>query len=388
MQRDIDFRPAGRWGNVPSVMRGLPRRRILAVAVVAAAALACGIGEMLSDSRRQPELRHHVVYRAHEPLVVDGDLGDAAWQLAAWTDAFVDIEGEALPAPTWLTRVKTLWDDDYFYFAAELEEPHLWATLTERDAVIYHDNDFEVFIDPDGDTHDYYELEINALGTVWDLMLEKPYRDGGPAVNEWDIEGLLAAVALRGTLNDPSDRDEAWTVELALPWDVLAEHAPAGRRPRDGEQWRVNFSRVQWDLETVDGDYVKATDSTTGRPRDEHNWVWSQQGTVNMHKPEMWGIVQFSDVVVGEGRTGFRASDDEAVRWTLRQVYYAQSTYHRERGHYARWLEDLAVDRRAMLASRVRLLSSERAYVASAPGDDGRALWHINEEGRIWKQGQ
>ena len=55
-----------------------------------------------------------------------------------------------------------LWDDQFFYVGAELEEPHVWATLTERDSVIFHDNDFEVFIDPDGDTHLYYELEMNA----------------------------------------------------------------------------------------------------------------------------------------------------------------------------------------------------------------------------------
>ena len=83
-----------------------------------------------------------------------------------------------------------LWDDSRFYVSAMLEEPHVWGTLVERDSVIYHDNDFELFIDPDGDTHEYYELEINALGTEWDLLLVKPYRDGGPAVHEWDIAGL------------------------------------------------------------------------------------------------------------------------------------------------------------------------------------------------------
>ena len=74
-----------------------------------------------------------------------------------------------------------LWDDDFFYIAAALEEPHVWATLTEHDSVIFQDPDFEVFLDPDGDNHSYYEIEINALGTVWDLRLVKPYRDGGPA---------------------------------------------------------------------------------------------------------------------------------------------------------------------------------------------------------------
>ena len=43
-----------------------------------------------------------------------------------------------------------------------------------------------MFIDPDGDNHLYYEFEINALNTVWDLLLPKPYRDGGPALNGWE----------------------------------------------------------------------------------------------------------------------------------------------------------------------------------------------------------
>ena len=81
---------------------------------------------------------------------------------------------------------KMLWDDDYFYIGAYIEEPNVWATLTKRDSIIFQDNDFEIFIDPDGDSHNYYELEMNALNTVWDLFLVKPYRDGGPALHAWD----------------------------------------------------------------------------------------------------------------------------------------------------------------------------------------------------------
>src|SRR5207302_4948895 len=64
---------------------------------------------------------------------------------------------------------------------AELEEPHVWGTITRKNKVIFYDNDFEVFIDPDGDNHNYYEFEINALNTIWELTLVKPYRNGGPA---------------------------------------------------------------------------------------------------------------------------------------------------------------------------------------------------------------
>ena len=245
-------------------------------------------------------LRHYICYQTATPLEIDGRLNELAWQAAEWSENFVDIEGGLEPAPRWRTRVKMLWDESYLYIGAVLEEPHVWATLTERDAVIYKENDFEVFIDPDGDTYNYYELEINALGTVWDLFLNKPYREGGKAQSGWDIDGLKAAVTVQGTVNDPTDRDEGWTVELALPWDALAPYAPEGRAPRDGERWRFNFSRVQWHLEVVNGMYQKPTNPETGRALPEENWVWSPQGAVNLHMPEMWGTVEFSERVAGE----------------------------------------------------------------------------------------
>src|SRR5262249_50376054 len=183
---------------------------------------------------------------------VNGRLDDPAWQAAPWTDDFVDIEGDAQPTPRFRTRAKMLWDDEYFYVGAELEEPHVWATLTKHDSVIFHDNDFEVFIDPDGDSHDYYEFEINALNTAWDLFLPNPYKDGGSALNGWEIAGLKTAVHVDGTLNDPGDTDRGWAVVIAFPWAALKEQAHRiAAPPNDGDQWRVNFSRVEWQHRTT-----------------------------------------------------------------------------------------------------------------------------------------
>ena len=155
-----------------------------------------------------------------------------------------------------------LWDDTYFYVAALLEEPHVWGTLTKHDSVIFQDNDFEIFIDPDGDNHEYYELEINVLNTEWDLFLKAPYRDGGPAVNEWEIPGLKTAVHVEGTLNNSSDTDKSWSVEFAIPWKVLAEYSHRPAPPLDGDQWRVNFSRVEWKHEIVDGEVPQGAEDS------------------------------------------------------------------------------------------------------------------------------
>ncbi|HEX3072090.1 MAG TPA: carbohydrate-binding family 9-like protein, partial [Ignavibacteriales bacterium] len=121
--------------------------------------------------------KRYVCYKTDAPLAIDGNMDEAAWSKAVWTDDFIDIEGEVKPNPRFRTRVKMLWDEKYFYIAAEMQEPDIWAYQRNRDDIIFFDNDFEVFIDPDGDTHRYSEFEMNAVNTVWDLLLVQPYRD-------------------------------------------------------------------------------------------------------------------------------------------------------------------------------------------------------------------
>jgi hypothetical protein len=250
-----------------------------------------------ATAQRRAYPRTYIAPRASEPVVIDGIVDDEAWLLVPWSRSYVDIRGSAWPPPAHDTRMKILWDDDFLYVAAVLSEPHLWATLLDRDAIIYHDDDFEVFLDPDGDGMEYYELEINALGTEFDLFLDKPYREGGQAEIPWDMPGLETAVSLDGTLNDPTDVDVGWSVEIAIPWVDLRPTASVepGTPPRIDDVWRVNFSRVDWPLRVVDGAYEKVAEATPENPHPEHNWVWSPQGEINMHIPDRWGRLWFVD---------------------------------------------------------------------------------------------
>jgi hypothetical protein len=332
--------------------------------------------------------RTYVCYRAPHLIVPDGKLGDPAWESAPWTEDFIDIQGPLNPKPWFRTRVRMLWDDDFLYIGAHLEEDHVWATLTKRDSVIYMDNDFEVFIDPDGDTHNYYELEINALGTVWDLFLTMPYRDdrqGRSAVSTWNIAGLKSAVHVDGTLNDPSDKDRGWTVELAIPWEALKECAPQRRPPHAGDQWRLNFSRVEYRADIKNGGYEKRKDALTGKPLDEENWVWSPQGLINMHYPEMWGYVQFSSLEAGRGQEAFVPRPEERVKWALRRIYYGERIYRDRHGSFTDDLGQLRLE-------GLILEGYEPPVVKVTPGlfeaiyqaKDGES-WHIMQDGLVWK---
>jgi hypothetical protein len=332
--------------------------------------------------------KRYVAYRVPSPLTIDGKLDEPAWAAAAWSDAFVDIEGDRRPRPRLRTRAKMLWDDAGFYVAAEMEEPDVWATLTERDSVIFRDNDFEIFIDPDGDTHAYYELEVNAYGTPWDLLLIKPYRDGGPAITAWDIAGLKVGVDVRGTLNKPGNRDEGWSVEIAMPWKSLSEAAADRKPPQSGDRWRVNFSRVEWDVDVTKGGYAKRLKPGTKEPLPEHNWVWSPQGAVNMHMPERWGYVQFSSERAGSVTDSFTDDPNDQVMWALRRLYYRQRRYRETNGRYATTLSALNADgSRAIrvegLAFHPVIQATPSLYEITANGFDSIVV-HISQDGRVW----
>jgi hypothetical protein len=328
--------------------------------------------------------RGYVAYRSTSPFAIDGRLTEPAWLSADWTEPFVDIEGDVRPKPAYLTRVKMAWDESNFYIGALLVEPHLWATLKEHDSIIFRDNDFEVFIDPNGDNHEYYELEINALNTTWDLLLPKPYKDDGKAVNGWEIAGMKTAVNLDGTLNNPSDVDRGWTVEIALPWKALGELARRPSPPRDGDQWRVNFSRVQWGLNTVSNRYEKV-------PRlAEDNWVWSPQGVIDMHRPERWGYVQFSSGKPGTVK--FQPDQSFAAREKLHAVYYAQRDFRKAHGRWARTMEELDVrypeieSYFAFSEPTLVVAGDQYEVTVRQVGHNGtEPRWHIRQDSLIWK---
>ncbi len=325
----------------------------------------------------------YICYRTSESLEIDGEFDESDWQKAVRTKYFVDIEGSLKPKPRFWTYVKMLWDDNYLYIAAEIQEPHLWATIEERDAKIYEDNAFEVFIDPDGDTHEYYELEINAFGTFWDLFLTKPYRDSGRMISSWDIYGLETGIAMNGTINDPSDIDSRWRVELAIPWDVLGEATTQLSPPQDGDLWRINFFRVIWPLETKDGKYVKFKNRQTGKPAPPLYAVWSPHGLFNSHYPELWGYVQFSETIAGEGVVDFKLPESEKIKWSLRQVYYKEKEYFLNHHNYTANITDLAIKNQNNYQIQLQATMSlfESAIIDTSSG----FTWHIRQDGLVWK---
>ncbi|MBJ2172828.1 carbohydrate-binding family 9-like protein [Aureibaculum sp. A20] len=325
--------------------------------------------------------RTHIAYQVKEEISIDGLANEVTWQNVPWSENFIDIEG--VEKPTFKTNVKMLWDENYYYILAKIEEPHVWANLKQRDTIIFYNNDFEIFIDPDGDSHNYFEIEVNALNTVWELFVAKPYRESGEQVlNDWNITGLKTAVHVDGTLNNPNDTDKGWTVEIAIPWKTFRKTYFENNVPRD-KFWRVNFSRVNWDYDLVNGKYDRKKGENE-KYFPEYNWVWSSMGVINMHEPEKWGYVYFSTKKAGEKDT-FSIPDDEKIKWKLFELYRNQKAYYHKNNKFSTSLSEVGFSSFTSKSKMIKLILENHStgYNISTKSPFTGKTIIIKEDGKI-----
>lgn len=232
-----------------------------------ALAIACELGP--SPARAIPERRLYLAPRLTGPIVVDGE-PDEAWRQVPWTEEFTMLGYLGEGPPTSRTRAKLAWDGEALYVLAWMEDPDIEATYTAHDSALWEEEVFEVFIDPPGTGENYFELQVNPLGTTTDLRIIEPSFEPWQRAARWECAGWTHAAKVFGTVGDPSDTDTAWTVEMRIPFKAL------GGTPRPGDTWRLQMYRF---------------DRGAGREREE-GVAWSP--SVATHVTEEFGEVMFA----------------------------------------------------------------------------------------------
>ena len=326
----------------------------------------------------------YVCYKAIDDIKIDGYANEASWEKVNWTNDFVDIEGSLKPNPSLRTNVKMLWDKDAFYVFAKMEEPHVWAKIKERDAVIFKDDDFEIFIDPDGDGHHYFEIEMNAFNTIWDLMLMRPYRIDGErkVLWQWNINGLESQTHIEGSINNPDDIDKCWTAEIKIPMKVLKEFENKSSKAKGLRQWRVNFSRVDWSMDNKTYEKLKRED---GQVVPEHNWVWSPTGIVNIHVPETWGYVQFSNLPAGSEQA-FEWDSNEDIKWAMWNLYWQMKKYFKRHKTYSNTLENFTLLDVKSCKWNPQIYTTPNYFEIVSPSCNDEGNWILRKDGKIYYQ--
>lgn len=262
---------------------------------------------------------NYTAHRINTSIHIDGNIEKEVWQNAQWSKRFIDmVDGNA---GMHNTQCAILWNDTHFYIAFKAEEPFIEAKQTIRDSIVFLENDLEVFIDGDDC---YYELEVNAANTVYEVFFiwkdaytkgskfdipqfdvhhPQAYTFGGDydrsgasfwkgthprgirwAFTNFDMEGLQTAVQIDGTLNDNSDIDKGWSLEIAIPWSSLGLLAN-GRSlpPTNGDVWTMFLGRFQ--KLVLNGKEVQPHPAT----------ALSSHGIYDTHMPDKWSKILFKE---------------------------------------------------------------------------------------------
>lgn len=310
----------------------------------------------------------YVCYRTTSKIKIDGKLNEKDWQQAPSTAPFVDISGDGFPIPIMSTTAKMLWDDDYLYISAILDEKDIKATLKQRDTIIYHNNDFEVFIDPDGDGLNYFEIENNAYGTIMDLIMDKPYRSGGQFMMQWDCPGLKLAIGLNGTLNNSKDTDKNWIVEMAIPQRAIK--MSFDNPLKANKYMRMNFSRVQW-----------------LKKEHEENWVWAPTGKIDIHMPERWGFVYLSSNKVDGAKEQFVYPYNMEAYKLLWTMFYAQQDNYSRKKNYIRNVKDFHFEPSELDVlpndAKLAVEATSNSFIVSVILPNEHVKYTVNNDGRF-----
>lgn len=181
----------------------------------------------------------YTIRRAAKAPTIDGKLAEAAWREAPVIGDWV--------FPWWTsgvkeqTRARLLWDDTHLYLAFECDDAHITARHTARDSKIPEDDCVELMIAPDaGRPHVYFNIEFNVIGGILDNF--RPDGPDKPRAPKWDAEDVKIAGTYVGTLNDDTDTDKTWQVEVAIPWRNFSAQMKS-TPPRAGWTMRINLNR-------------------------------------------------------------------------------------------------------------------------------------------------
>jgi len=203
-------------------------------------------------------------------IKIDGKADEEAWKDAQVIDYFYLpwLGKDARPSRT-KTKARLLWDREYLYFFAEMEDTDLYADVTEPNGPLWEGDVFELFFKPAADKPGYYEFQVNAAGAILNMFL--PQRGSG-GYRRFIKDGQFhidAKVHLRGTLNKWQDKDEGWSVEGRIPW---TDFLRTGGRPAIDEQWKFALCRYDYSADFEGPELSTCAPLSSQRSPDFHHY--------------------------------------------------------------------------------------------------------------------
>lgn len=240
------------------------------VLLILLAMATAGFAQQATERAVGPIPRYEVK-RAAGRIVVDGKLDEAAWRVA--NTLTMQFPWDEQTGAKQKTIARILWDDEYLYVGYECEDADIVAHFDKRDDPTYRDDAVEIFINPNPAQQTfYYGMEMNARAVLYDYFRVFPTL----LLKRLDFTGVQLATNIRGTLNMRGDKDDGWSLEVAIPWSNFQELA-SKLPPEAGSAWTANLNR--WD----------------GVEPNRRLSLWSDSGmkAPNPHNPARFGQLVF-----------------------------------------------------------------------------------------------
>ncbi|HEX2465328.1 MAG TPA: DUF5916 domain-containing protein [Thermoanaerobaculia bacterium] len=162
-----------------------------------------------------------------EPITIDGELEESAWQRAEAASEFTQREPHEGTPATERTEVRVVYTRSVLYLsvhAFDSEPERVIAKEMERDATLYRDDAVVFVLDTFGDHRNGYAFETNPNGARFDALVTDEGRD----VNvHWD--GVWDAAGRRTA--------DGWSAELAIPFSTV-------RFDPTRDTWGLNVRRM------------------------------------------------------------------------------------------------------------------------------------------------
>lgn len=212
---------------------------------------------------------------------VDGNLTDEAWRTAAVV-LLRNVSDGTLPEQ--LTIAMMCHDEKNLYIGFRCEDPDIWSDFRNRDQHLWNGEVVEAFIDTDEDPTTYFEFEVSPRNVVWDGLITNVSggRSGMKIDQAWNCERIKSGVSVVGTLDDRTDRDRRWSVEIAIPFRSISA---GGAPPKAGEAWRINPPAV-W--------RINLFRIERGAELEQSAWSPTFLSPPEFHVPSMFGLLSFS----------------------------------------------------------------------------------------------
>lgn len=221
------------------------------------------------------------VYKTNEIITIDGKMEEAIWEKSqiSTLENFYRVEDINDKQQT---TFRMLWDEKNLYLFYQMEDKFLTSRETKRDGKPYLDDCAEIFIIPAPESlamHFGYEINLYKASNDF-LFFNNYYNDENVVFHDFNPD-FSVEISYEGTINDNSDIDKGWTMELAIPlsnFGALGDVVPV----IPGNQWA--FLVIRQDRNEIHGN--RRITSTNFPIYDI---------TKSTHQPNRFGLLEFRE---------------------------------------------------------------------------------------------